>query len=129
MSALGEVRARAVAALSGLAPAGDDWPAHDGPVDSVTPPCFVAVWSEPWLTVQTVCSFLAGLDVIVFAARIDPTPGYEELELMLEEALPALSDAGLFVAGVSVPAPLEVAGVTYQAARVHLSEPVTFGGA
>ena len=38
MGAFADLRARVAAALEGLAPADDNWPVHDAPVDSVTPP-------------------------------------------------------------------------------------------
>jgi hypothetical protein len=129
MSVLADLRARVVAALTGLAPSGDDWPAHDGPVDSVTPPCFVLVWAEPWLALHTVCSYMAQLDVLCIGARIDPQPGYEQLEQLVSAAIPALEAAALTVAGTGAPGPLEVGGLTYQAARIHVVQPVTFGGA
>jgi hypothetical protein len=80
VTAFVELRTLVAGALTGLAPAGDDWPVHEAPVDSVTPPCFALVWPDPWVTPQTVCTYTARLDVIVFGARIDPAPGYEELE-------------------------------------------------
>jgi hypothetical protein len=126
VTTFGELRTLVAGALSGLAPAGDDWPAHDAPVDSVAPPCFVLVWPDPWLVSQTVCTYLARLDVLCIAARIDPAPGYAELEAMVAAAVPALELVHLRPDGTSGPTPLDVAGLTYQAARIHLSHSLSF---
>jgi hypothetical protein len=126
VAALDELRAHVTAALTGLAPAGDDWPAFDAPVDAVSPPCFVLVWPDPWLVPRTVCAYIAALDVLCIAARIDPAPGYGQLEALIGAALPALGAAGITVAGVGGAGPLEVAGLTYQSARVHVSHTVKF---
>lgn len=129
MSPLGELRAQVAGALAGLAPAGDDWPVHEGPADSVTPPCFVIVWPDPgrdWLAPQTVCGELAAVDVIMVAARIEPTPGYEQLEAMAAAALPAFGEAGITYLRVGGPGPFDAAGITYLAARMNIRQPIQF---
>ena len=129
VGAFADLRARVVVALTGLAPADEDWPVHDAPVDAVSPPCFVLVWPEPWLVPRTVCAYVATLEVVCVAARIDPAPGYVELEAMVEAALPALQRAGLPVApaaAVGGAGPLEVGGLTYLSARIRVTQPVTF---
>jgi hypothetical protein len=126
VGALADLRALVATALTGLAPAGDDWPVHDGPVDAVSPPCFVLVWPEPWLVPATACWYTATLDVIAIAARIDPAPGYGELEALLEAAVPAITGTGVPIVNVGGAAPLEVGGLTYLSSRVHLASPVSF---
>lgn len=125
MGALADLRALVATALEGLAPAGDDWPVHDGPVDAISPPCFVLVWPEPWLIPATFCVETANLDVIVVAARIDPAPGYVELESLLEAAVPALRAAGVSYTSAGAAGPLEVSGLTYLSSRLHVAHPVT----
>lgn len=132
MAAFGDVRLRVAAALAGLAPAGDDWPVHDAPVDAVTPPCYLLVWPERpavWLVPATFCRFVTELQVVCIAARIDPAPGYLELEQLVEAALPALSAAGFGFRpdrAVDGPGPLEIGGLTYQSARIFVSQSVGF---
>jgi hypothetical protein len=125
VSAFADFRAEVVAALALL---DEDWAVHGAPVDAVTPPCFVIVWPEPWLTPQSVCSYRAQLQVICVAVRIDPAPGYEQLEAMIEAAVPALQSARLPVVTVGAVVPFEVGGLQYQSARVTVTRPVTFGG-
>lgn len=124
MSATGDLRARVAAALE---PLSDDWPVHSAPVDAITPPCFVLTWPDPWLVPLAVCSFSARLQVICAAARIDPEPGYEQLEAMLELALPALRAARLPLEQVGGVAPFEVGGLQYQAARLIVLQPLQIG--
>lgn len=126
MSAFADFRALVAGALTDLAPVDDNWPVHDAPADAVTPPCFVLVWPDPWLTPLTVCSYVANLDVICVAARIDPAPGYLELEALITAAIPALRAARVPFVGTGGAQPFEVAGLTYQSARVHVSHTVTF---
>jgi hypothetical protein len=128
MGALTDLRASVAAALAGLAPADDDWPVHAGPVDSLDPPCYMVGWSDPWLQRQTVCTFAAQPLVTVVGARIDPEPGVGQLEQMVDAALPALLAAGYSIVSVSGPVPLEVAGLTYQSARLTVARPVAIGG-
>jgi hypothetical protein len=94
----------------------------------VTPPAFVLVWPEPWLTPATSCSYRAQLQVIVIAARMEPPPGYEQLEALITAAVPALARAGVPLVQVGAVLPLEFANVTYQSARITVSSPVTLGG-
>lgn len=127
MGAFADLRARVVAALVDLAPDPDDaWPVHEAPVDAVSPPCFVVVWPDPWLIPRAVCSYVATLEVVCVAARIDPAPGYVELEAMVEAAVPALQRALLPIVNTGGALPLEVGGLTYQAARIRIAQPVQF---
>lgn len=126
MGAFADFRARVVAALEGLAPVDDDWPVHDAPVDAVSPPCFVLVWPDPWLVPRTVCAYVATLEVVCVAARLDPAPGYVELEALVAAAIPALQRAGLPLVSTGGALPLEVGGLTYQSARIRITQPVTF---
>lgn len=120
-----ELRARVAAALEPLDP---DWSVSDGPVDSVTPPAFVLSWSDPWLLPLAVCSWRASLDVIAVSARIEPLPGLEILEALIGAALPALAGASVGFVQVGAPRPFEIGGLTYQAARITVSSPITLGG-
>ncbi|HKE67388.1 MAG TPA: hypothetical protein VKB59_22505 [Micromonosporaceae bacterium] len=124
-----ELRAHVASALTGLAPdADDDWPVHDAPVDSVTPPCFVLVWPDQWLTQQSVCTYRAQLQIICVAARIEPAPGYEQLEQLVDAALPALTRARVPLVAVGAALPFEIGGLQYQAARITVAGTVTLTG-
>lgn len=116
---LGDLRELVAGALVPL----DVGEVHDAPVDAITPPAFVLVWPDPWLVPSTSCYYDATLDVICAAARIDPAPGYVELELMVAGALPALRELGLG-ATVSGAAPFDCGGLHYQSARVRIVQPV-----
>lgn len=125
MSALGDLRARVA---SVLAPLDEDWQVNAGPVDAIVPPAFIIVFADPLLTPVAACSFTARLAVICAAARIEPTPGYEQLEAMLDAALPALTGAGLPIVQVGAAFPYEHGGLSYQAARITLAQPLQLPG-
>ncbi|HEY7009036.1 MAG TPA: hypothetical protein VH395_08860 [Jatrophihabitantaceae bacterium] len=113
----------AVAAV--LAPLNDDWATHAGPVDAITPPAFICTWADPWLIPIAVCSYQARLAVICAAARLDPEPGYEQLEQMVAAALPALQASAIPFVQVAGVAPFECGALQYQAARLICRSPVT----
>jgi hypothetical protein len=116
---LGELRAAVAAALIPLDP---DWIVHDTPVDSLEPPAFVLVWSDPMLVPSTWCQSFAQLDVVCAAARIDLEGVYPTLEAMVAQANTALRVFPVVQTGT--PGPFEVAQITYLAARILIRQPV-----
>jgi hypothetical protein len=123
MTPLGELRAQVAAALTAAVDV--DTAVHDGPVDSVTPPALVLGWADTWLTPLTACHYSARLEVLAVGARIDPLPGYDQLETLVAAALPALDQLGAMAPEVSAPGPLEIGGLTYLTARITLTHPIT----
>jgi hypothetical protein len=122
-TALGDLRDRVAGILDGIV---EDGAVHAGPVDSVTPPAYMLVWGGgSWLTRITMCAHTARLQVICVAARIDPEPGYEQLEELTVAAILALEAAKVPVETVDAPLPMELGGLTYQTARITLTQPVT----
>ncbi|HKE67428.1 MAG TPA: hypothetical protein VKB59_22710, partial [Micromonosporaceae bacterium] len=117
-----EFRARVAAVLE---PLSEDWSTHAGPVDAISPPAFVCTWADPWLVPLAVCSYTARLAVICAAARLDPEPGYEQLEQMIAAALPALQAAGIPFVQLAGVAPFECGALQYQAARLICASPIT----
>jgi hypothetical protein len=104
-----------------------DWEVHPLPVDSVTPPCFMLEWADPWHNPATHCFTDAHLDVICIAPRLEPDPGIETLELMVESALGALHRAGIPCGEGSAPRPFEIGGITYLACRIPVHNTVNVG--
>jgi hypothetical protein len=127
MGALADHRARVAAALE---PLDAEWSVHPAAVDALTPPAFVLVWVDDprWLSRSTACAYGARLDVVCVAGRLDPAPGIETLETMVEAAVAALDAAAVPATDVAAPAPFEAGGVRYLAARLLLRTPVTIGG-
>lgn len=122
---LGALRTDIGDALGGL---DADWIVHDAPVDALSPPAFVLVWSDPWLLPLTSCYARAALDVLVVSARMEPEANYSTLESMVAAATVALTDAGYPPLQTGAPGPLDVAQITYLAARMLIRHPVTLGG-
>ena len=119
---LGDLRARVAGILTDAA--SEDVTVHAGPVDSVTPPCYMLVWSGPWLTRLSMCAHTARLQVIAVAARVDPEPGYEQLEALTVAAIGALEAAKVPVESVDAPTPMDFGGLTYQTARTTITQPI-----
>lgn len=109
---------------------GDDTPqVLDVPVDAVEPPAYLLRWGpDPWLTVDTHCMFRAQLEVLCIAGRLTPEANYPILETIVDSAAAALDVARLRPYQVLSPAPLEVAQITYLAARMQIRRPITTGG-
>lgn len=121
MSALADLRTRIGDALT----AATEAPVLDAPVDAIEPPCFVLVWSDPWLVPATVCVWTARLDVLAIVGRIDPAPGYEQIEEMVATTIAAVESIRLPVLSVGPPSPFPVAGLTYLATRITTQSPLT----
>ncbi len=83
---------------------------------------------NPWLTPSTFCASVVRLDVVCVAARLDPAPGIETLEIMVEVATTRLALAELPIASVAPPSRFDVGGVPYLAARVTVEIPIKLGG-
>lgn len=117
----GEVRAHVAARLAEIDP---DVPVHDGPVDSLAPPCFMLVWgADPWLVPSTMCTYMAALHVVCVGARVEPLPGYQQIEQLVMGALAVLEDGG--IVDVARPSAYEHGGLQYQAARITVRYPIT----
>jgi hypothetical protein len=130
---LGQIRTAAAAAL---APAIDGDPVvHLDVVDSVTPPALLLVWDDPWLQPATVAGMNGHYDaqfvVLCIAARLEPGPGVEALEQLVDYTVSRLqADANTWPQATSqAPRVFEIGGVPYLGARLIYRVPVQIGGA
>ena len=125
MGAFADLRDRVGDALDTVCVANPDWSVLRLPVDSLAPPAYMLGWSDPWVSGQaTFCRYDVALDVRCIAARIEPDPGIELLEEMIEAAAVALDQARLPVRFVLPPRPFPIGGVTYQAALLTVTATV-----
>jgi hypothetical protein len=130
---LTEVRARAAAALA-PASATDPEVLVDV-VDAVTPPALLLVWDDPWLTPATVAGMNGHYDaqfvVLCVAARLEPGPGVETLETLVDYVVSRLHAAPEEWPQATSQAPrvFEIGGVPYLGARLIYRVPVQIGGA
>ena len=121
------VRARMAAAL---APAveGDPMVLLDV-VDAVSPPCLLLVWGDPWLTPSAFgpALFDAELAVLAVASRVEPGPGVETLERLVEFSVGRLRADGYPWPQSTSQAPrvFDIGGVPYLGARIVYRVPVT----
>jgi hypothetical protein len=130
---LGEVRARAAAAL---APAAQDDPeVLVDVVDSLTPPALMLMWQDPWLEPQSFQGIGAGsrgwwtasLAVRCVAGRVEPGPGVETLEQLVAYTLGRLmaDDYTWPAATLTAPRVWPIGEVRYLFADVQYQVPVT----
>lgn len=124
MTAFATFRERVATALAPPVDAEEPWTVSAGPVDSFTPPGYLLSWGDEWGMPATFCDYLVRLDVIAISFRIDPDPGLETLERLVEGALIALRDAGLPEASFSAPSRFDIGGVPYLASRISLALPL-----
>ena len=127
---LATLRGQVVDALRTASAPHTDWAVLDQPVDGLTPPAFIVMWSEPMLFGPTTsCVYSAGVDIRIVSTRVEPGVGLDVLELMVETAVSALVEARHPIRQVSKPAPYDVDGVRYQSvvalctATVSITQP------
>lgn len=92
--------------------------------DSIAPPCVIVSWGEPWLLPSTHCLFVASLDVICIAARIEPGLQLGVLEDLVSAIVPSFKGMGMAVGSVSSPFPLTLGGVDYLSASINVIQEV-----
>lgn len=89
--------------------------------DSITPPCVLVAWSDPWLAPSTLCAYQATMEILIIAQRIEPGGQFETLEDIVSAILPGMKSIPMWqVVDVTAPYPMQVAGVDYLAASINL---------
>jgi hypothetical protein len=121
-----DLRDDVAAALTEVLVDHPDWAVHPLPVDALDPPAYLLEWSDPWVPSRsTVCRYDTAIEIRCVGARIDPSPGLEVLELMVEEALLALDGGRFPFRSVLAPRPFTIGGVQYLAATILLGSTVS----
>lgn len=128
---LGELRNAAAAALEPVAE--EDPPVLVDLVDSLTPPALMIGWDDPWLEAGAgrptlgPCLWTARLRVVCVAGRLEPGPGYDELDRLVAYVLERMrGDAYQWTLDqVSAPAQYDLSGVTYLSSFVIYTVPTT----
>lgn len=89
--------------------------------DSITPPCVLVAWADPWIKPSTLCAYECAMELIVIAQRIEPGGKLETLEEIVGEILPYLKGVPEYqTVDVTSPYPMQVGGVDYLAASINL---------
>ena len=124
---LTEVRGAAAAALAPQTE--DDPPVLVNLVDAVTPPALMLEWADPWLVTQTVTGagglLQATLNVICFAGRLEPGPGVDKLEQLVELVLTRLRWP---LSAATPPRQFVVNRIPLLGLRLSFQIPVSIGG-
>lgn len=116
---LAQIRKDAASIAEGALP--DDVSVVDHLPDSITPPCVLVAWSDPWLKPSTICAYDVAMELLCIAQRIEPGGKLETLEGIVEALVPAFRNSHVFgVVDATSPYPLNIAGVDYLAATVNL---------
>jgi hypothetical protein len=129
-----DVRTAAAAALA---------PLEDGDpdvlvdvVDAISPPCLMLDGAEPWIEPTVVtgagrtmgpCRFTYGLLVHCIAGRVEPGPGFAELERLVAFTIGRLAaDVYQWPVGTAGrPGQVQIAGVWYLGAALTYRVPIT----
>ena len=90
--------------------------------DSITAPCVIVAWSDPWVKPSTLCAWQAAMELMVIAQRIEPGGKMETLEDIVEIVCPAIKAMPEYqCVDVTAPYPVQIAGVDYLAASINLT--------
>lgn len=90
--------------------------------DSITPPCVLVAWADPWLKPATLCAYEMAMELIIIAQRIEPGGQFQTLEEIVASIVPNIKSLPVYqVVDVTAPYPMQVAGVDYLAASVNLT--------
>lgn len=89
--------------------------------DSVSPPCVLVAWADPWLVPESFCSYVATMELLIVAQRLEPGGKIETLEDIAGALVDAFKGSDNWtVVDLTSPYPLQIAGVDYLAASVNL---------
>ena len=116
------------AAAAALAPVLDTDPAVlINLVDSLDPPAIMLGWAEPWLEPSGTCRYVARLQVLCVAARLEPGEGVADLEELVAYAIGRLraDPYSWGLPDVSAPAPWAIGNLDYLAAALVYGVHVT----
>lgn len=98
-----------------------EWGVVDHLPDSVAPPMVLVAWGDPWLKLTTLCDYVAVMEVILIAQRIEPGGKLETLEDGVASLLPALRGTNFSLIDTTAPYPMQVGGVDYLACSINLN--------
>lgn len=93
----------------------------DSVPDSVAPPVLFIAWADPMITKSTMCAWVATLEILAVAQRVEPGGQLTTLEEMISTVVPALKGTEFTVVDVTSPYPLQIGGVDYLAASINIT--------
>jgi len=93
----------------------------DHPPDQVQVPAAFILWGTPWLEQQNRCHWTAHLDVLLIAARFEPSGAFDTIEDITEAVLPLTAGGTWRFEYLEAPSPIDVGGVTYLGARLTVA--------
>ena len=118
MNELTDFRERLAAILADAL--ANDVGVFDAIPDSIAPPAVFITWANPWMINFTWCDFVAQVQLIVVAQRIEPGGQYGVLEDLVTQLLGILRENKLALRDVTSPYPIVLGGVDYLAASINI---------
>ena len=127
---LTEVRPRAATLLAPAAPG--DPPVIGEMVDSLTPPALLLEWADPWIVQETIGGgiglFYAALNVLCVAGRIEPGPGFDTLEQLVDHVIGRLQPEAWPLTLSQSPARFDINNIPMLGTRLGFRVPVSVNG-
>lgn len=92
--------------------------------DSVAPPAVLIGWGDPWLTQDTLCGWVANLEIMIVAIRIEPGGQYETIETLVALIASTLRESKKVIRDITSPYPLSLGGLEYLSASINITHEV-----
>lgn len=92
--------------------------------DSVAPPAVLIGWGDPWLVQDTLCGWVANLEILVVAIRIEPGGQYATIEGLVDVLATALRTNRKVIRDITSPYPLSLGGLDYLSASINITHEV-----
>lgn len=92
--------------------------------DSVAPPAVLIGWGDPWLVQDTLCGWVANVEMMIVAIRIEPGGQYETIEKLIALLADELRAKRKVVRDITSPYPLTLGGLDYLSASINITHEV-----
>lgn len=92
--------------------------------DSIAPPAVLVGWGDPWLTQDTLCGWVANVEIMIVAQRIEPGGQYSVIENMVSQLVTEYRSHKVSIRDVTAPYPLTLGGLDYLSASINITHEV-----
>lgn len=92
--------------------------------DSVAPPAVLVGWGDPWLVQDTLCGWVANVEMMIVAQRIEPGGQYATIESLVSLITSTLRDGKYAIRDITAPYPLTLGGLDYLSASINITHEV-----
>lgn len=92
--------------------------------DSIAPPAVLVGWGDPWLVQDTLCGWVANIEIMVVAQRIEPGGQYATIENLVDLLVTEYRSHKVSIRDISSPFPLSLGGLDYLSATINITHEV-----